>query len=70
MQKCPVCKIVMILAGFGALNWGVVAAIHMDFVAKAFGASHITRIIYGLIGIAGLITLISVIKPCPCGKKN
>jgi uncharacterized membrane protein YuzA (DUF378 family) len=39
----------------GALNWGLVGAFHVNAVAMLFGdASMITRVIYMLVGLAGL----------------
>lgn len=39
----------------GALNWGLVGAFHFNAVTMLFGdASMVTRVIYMLIGLAGL----------------
>ena len=43
----------------GALNWGLVALFEFDLVAEIFGETFgttnaVTRIIYGLVGVAGL----------------
>jgi uncharacterized membrane protein YuzA (DUF378 family) len=66
---CWVCKIVKLLAGIGALNWGLVALVQVDVVARLFGdMTPLTKGVYVLVGIAGLITLVSLIKPCPCCK--
>lgn len=47
--------IVLILVIIGALNWGLIALFSFDLVAWAFGTmTMFTRIIYGLVGIAGL----------------
>ncbi len=47
------------LAGIGALNWGLVALAEFDLVAAVFGlgfgeTSAVTRVVYGLVGLAGL----------------
>lgn len=47
------------LAGIGALNWGLVALAEFDLVAAIFGlgfgeTNPLTRIVYGLVGLAGL----------------
>ena len=56
-------KKVDILAGalaiVGALNWGLVALAEFDLVATIFGldfgeTNALTRVIYGLVGIAGV----------------
>lgn len=47
--------IALILMVIGALNWGLVGIFRFDLVAAIFGtASVLSRIIYALVGIAGL----------------
>jgi len=51
--------VAMTLVIVGALNWGLVAIAEFDLVAWLFGndfgeTSAITRIVYGLVGIAGV----------------
>ena len=52
----------LILSIIGSLNWGLVGIFKFDLVAWLFGgqAAVISRIIYGLVGLAGLwcITLL------------
>lgn len=53
--------IALILVIIGALNWGTIGLFGIDVVSTIFGsASVITRIIFSLVGIAGLwsITLL------------
>jgi uncharacterized membrane protein YuzA (DUF378 family) len=39
----------------GSLNWGLVGAANFDLVAAIFGqGSILSRIVYGLVGLAGL----------------
>ena len=67
MKKCPICMLVQILAGVGALNWGLVALGKTNLVAKFVGVETTpAKAVYLLIAIAGAITLITLIKPCPC----
>ena len=49
----------------GAINWGLIGFFHFDLVAALFGGqgSIISRIIYSLVGIAGLINLGLLFKP-------
>lgn len=47
-----------VLAGIGALNWGLVALAEFDLVAAIFGlefgqTNGLTRVVYGLVGLAG-----------------
>ena len=46
----------LLLVILGAINWGLVALFKFDLVAYLFGgsAATISRIIYGIIGLAGL----------------
>ena len=49
-------KIALILAIIGGLNWGSIALFGLGLVAFLFGgqASVMSRIIYGLVGLAAL----------------
>lgn len=49
-------KIALVLAIIGALNWGLIGFFGFDLVAYLFGGQGaiISRIIYGLVGIAGI----------------
>lgn len=47
--------IALVLAIIGALNWGLVGLFSFDLVAAIFGPmSILSRIIYVLVGLAGL----------------
>jgi uncharacterized membrane protein YuzA (DUF378 family) len=51
-----------LLAGIGAVNWGLVALAEFDLVAAVFGlefgqTNAATRVVYGLVGLAGLWVL-------------
>lgn len=55
--------IVVILVVVGALNWGLVGLFGLDLVATLFGAmSLLSRIVYVLVGLAGLYKLVMVFK--------
>ena len=48
----------LILIVIGALNWGLIGLFNFDLVAALFGTmSMISRIVYSLVGIAGLYAL-------------
>lgn len=50
-----------VLVTVGAVNWGLVGASRTDLVEKAFGRMSTTsRIIYSLVGIAGLYHILKV----------
>ena len=48
--------IALILSIIGSLNWGLVGIFKFDLVAWIFGGQTavLSRIIYGLVGLAGL----------------
>ena len=54
----------LILMIIGALNWGLVGIAKFDAVAMLFGgtASIIARIIYTLVGLAGIWGIVMLIK--------
>ena len=69
--NCGVCKIVGLLVGIGALNWGLVALFHLDLVEKLLGTMTTpAKAVYTIIGVAGLLKLISLVKCCPCCSKG
>lgn len=70
-SNCILCKIVTVIVAIGAINWGLLAFFHLDLVASALGPmSTASRIAYGVIGIAGVMKLISLFVCCPCCKTD
>ncbi len=49
----------LVLVIIGALNWGLIGLFEFDLVASIFGGqtAPISRIIYGLVGLAGLYSI-------------
>ena len=55
-------RLALVLCVIGALNWGLVAIAEFDLVAEVFGlefgeTNAATRLIYGLVGLAGVVLL-------------
>lgn len=51
-------KSALVLTIIGAINWGLIGIFNFDLVATIFGdMSVFSRIIYTLVGIAGLINI-------------
>lgn len=52
-------KVCLVLIIIGALNWALVGLFNLDLVASIFGGNDniIARIIYIVIGIAGLVDI-------------
>ena len=70
-KSCLVCMIVAGLVILGAINWGLIGIFGLNLVGKLFGEwSILSRIIYILIGVAGVIKLITCFKACPACKKE
>ena len=68
---CIVCKIIGALVIIGALNWGLVGVLQFNLVEQIFGSgSALARVIYALVGLAGIIKLVSCFKECPCSCKK
>ena len=50
--------IALVLVIIGAINWGLIGFFQFDLVAAIFGdMSTFSRIIYSLVGIAGLYSI-------------
>lgn len=58
-------RIALILTIIGAVNWGLIGFFRYDLVASLFGGSNsaLSRIIYSLVGICGLINIGLLFKP-------
>ncbi|MDR7079073.1 uncharacterized membrane protein YuzA (DUF378 family) [Neobacillus niacini] len=57
-------RIALILTIIGAINWGLIGFFGFNLVSAIFGDNTaLSRIIYGLVGIAGLINLGLLFKP-------
>jgi uncharacterized membrane protein YuzA (DUF378 family) len=61
-------KTLIIIASIGALNWGLIGFFNFNLVDAIFGGgSHeetsiVSRIIYAIVGVAGLATLLTLPK--------
>ena len=55
----------LIFTIIGAINWGLIGFFQFDLVAAIFGGqgAALSRIIYGIVGIAGLINLGLLFEP-------
>jgi uncharacterized protein len=51
----PVAWMSLVLMIVGSLNWGLIGVANFDLVAAIFGPGSIpSRIVYGLVGLAGI----------------
>lgn len=46
----------------GALNWGLVGLFNVNLVTALFGPSRVSRIVYSLVGLAGVRLLVKSAK--------
>lgn len=70
MQNKALHMISFLLVIIGGLNWGLVGFFQFDLVATIFGGadSMISRIIFGLVGLAAIYLLVTHKKDCrTCG---
>ena len=69
---CAVCKLMTVVVSLGAINWGLAAFLQMDLVARIFGGmTTASKIVYGIIALAGLVKLVNAFVPiCPCSKTD
>lgn len=58
-------RFALVLAIIGAVNWGLIGFFRFDLVAAIFGgqAAGFSRIIYALVGLAGLYCISILFKP-------
>lgn len=63
-----VTKALIIIASIGALNWGLIGFFNFNLVDAIFGGgtaeetSRASRVVYALVGLAGLIALVLLPK--------
>ncbi|MBI3601870.1 MAG: DUF378 domain-containing protein [Candidatus Omnitrophica bacterium] len=68
-KACGLCKVVGALAVIGALNWGAIGLLQVNVVENILGQTMLTRIVYDVVGLAGLALLASYFIVCPACKK-
>ena len=69
-KACILCKVVGAIAIIGCLNWGLIGLSNTNLVEQVLGAgSGLTRVVYILVGISGLLLLLSFFTVCPQCKK-
>jgi uncharacterized membrane protein YuzA (DUF378 family) len=58
-------RIALVLTIIGAINWGLIGFFQYDLIGVIFNgpSSTFSRIIFGIVGIAGLINIGLLFKP-------
>jgi uncharacterized membrane protein YuzA (DUF378 family) len=67
-NSCMVCQIVGLIAIIGALNWGMMALFHINMVEQMVGMG-LANWIYLLVGVSGILLLVSFVYVCPTCRK-
>jgi len=69
-QTCILCRVFGVIAIVGLLNLGIVGLLQVNYLERFLAeAPMITRILYVLMGLAGLASLIKMFTICPGCKK-
>jgi uncharacterized protein len=68
MRSCTLCKIVGAIAIIGALNWGLIALFNLNLVEQILGSGMATKVVYVLVGLSGVMLLVSYFYVCPACK--
>jgi uncharacterized membrane protein YuzA (DUF378 family) len=69
-DNCTICSITSAIVIVGAINWGLVGVLQIDLVARFLGdMTTPARVVYGIVGVAGVLKLLGIFKLCPCQKK-
>lgn len=50
-------KSLLVLTIIGAINWGLVGLLDLNLVTSLFGASVLTRVVYTVIAVAGIVNI-------------
>jgi len=63
--------IVLLLMVIGSLNWGLVGFFQYDLISDIFGGMSMmgARIVFALVGLAGLWGIVFLCRCCGCGCK-
>lgn len=58
-------QLAQLLVVIGAINWGLIGLFQFDLVATIFGGQTtvMSRIIYALVGVAGIVVAARVFMP-------
>lgn len=68
-KACGMCNVVGVVVALGAINWGLYGVFQLDLVAKLLGEMTTgAKIVYGLIGVAGILKVLALAKCCPCSR--
>lgn len=58
----PIDWVALTLVIIGAINWGLIGLIGFDLVTNLFGETQIARLVYVLVGLAGIWSVFTCAK--------
>jgi uncharacterized membrane protein YuzA (DUF378 family) len=69
-MRTPIDRLAVLLMIVGALNWLMVGLFGLDLVASIFGGPEAlgSRIIYSLVGIAGIYSISLLFREAPVNE--
>ena len=77
MNRTPLERLALVLVIIGALNWLLVGIARFDLVTSIFGGnlfngsmSIFSRIIFSLVGIAGLYSITLLFRESPAAERE
>jgi uncharacterized membrane protein YuzA (DUF378 family) len=77
MRRTPLDRIALVLVIIGALNWLLVGIADIDLVTLIFGGnlfdgniSMFSRIVFALVGLAGLYSISLLFRNAPAEEKG
>jgi uncharacterized membrane protein YuzA (DUF378 family) len=77
MNRTPLDRLALVLVIIGALNWLLVGIAGFDLVTSVFGGnlfdgsmSIFSRIIFALVGIAGLYSITLLFRESPAAERE
>lgn len=62
MKSSTLGLIALILVIIGGINWGLIGIFQFDLVARIFGATVLTKIVYILVGISAVYLALTNFK--------
>lgn len=63
--------IALILVIIGAINWGLIGFFNFNLVSAIFGdRSAVSKVLYALVGIAGLYSIFLLTRVIPCAAAS
>jgi len=66
-KLCQICRFATLLAGIGAVNWGLVGIVQKDIFGQVEvldDMSMLVKMLYVLFGLAGFVSILAIAGHC------